>query len=381
MDHDAFPDPGSMTADLPLVTDELTLNMGPQHPSTHGAMRLILRLDGERVVSASPDIGFIHRGMEKMAETLTYLQYIYLTDRLDYLSSMLNEWSYCRAAEALAGIEVPRRAEYLRVLAGELSRLASHLVWLGSMGMDLGAFTPLTYTFREREMILDLLEMLSGQRMTFNYLRIGGVARDLPPGFADRARAFLDYFAGMPDIYDRLLSDNAIFLARMRGQGRLTPELARSHAVTGPNLRGCGVALDLRRSDPYSVYPDFDFEVVTRPEGDALARYRVRVEEMRQSARIVRQALDGLPAGDISAKVGRVFRPPAGEAYARVESSRGIQGFYLVSDGSTQPARCRIRVPSFANLSVLPELLRGVHVADIVAIMGSIDFIVPEIDR
>lgn len=364
-----------------LATESLTLNMGPQHPSTHGAMRLILKLDGERVVSAQPDFGYVHRGMEKMGEALTYPQYIYLTDRLDYLSAMLNEWSYCLACEALAGIQVPRRADYLRVIAGELCRMSSHLVWLGSMGMDLGAFTPLTYTFREREMILDLFDSLCGQRMTFNYFRIGGVVRDLPAGFADQARAFLRYFEKLPDIYDQLLSDNAIFLERMRGVGRLDAALARSHAVTGPTLRGSGVALDLRRSEPYSVYPEFQFDVVTRPEGDALARYRVRVEELRQSSRIVAQALDGLPAGDILAKVPRVFKPPVGEAYARVESSRGIQGFYLVSDGTPKPSRCRIRVPSFANLSVLPLLLSGVKVADVVAILGSLDFIVPEIDR
>ena len=364
-----------------LHTERFTLNMGPQHPSTHGALRLVLRLDGERVVSAQPDFGYVHRGMEKMGEALTYPQYIYLTDRMDYLSSLLNEWAYCRAAEALAGIEVPRRAEYLRVITGELQRINSHLIWLGSMGMDLGAFTPLTYTFRERERLLDLLEELSGQRMTFNYMRLGGVARDLTPGFGSRLKAFLAYFAPMPDLYDDLLSNNAIFLARTRGVGRLDPALARSHAVTGPNLRGSGVALDLRRDEPYGAYGEFAFDVPTRPEGDALARYRVRVEEMRQSAAILHQALAGLPEGGIAAKVPKVFRPPAGEAYARVESSRGIQGFYLVSDGGPKPVRCRIRVPSFANLSVLPQLLAGAAVADIVAVMGSIDFIVPEIDR
>lgn len=362
-------------------TEPVILNMGPQHPSTHGALRLILRLDGERVVSAQPDFGYVHRGMEKMGESLTYPQYIYLTDRIDYLSSIFMEWAYCRAAEQLGGIEVPRRAEYLRVLTGELMRISSHLVWLGSMGMDLGAFTPLTYTFREREYVLDLFEMLCGQRMTFNYLRLGGVARDLPAGFLAKARAFLDYFAPLPDVYDELLSNNAIFLARMRGVGKLPLALAHAHAVTGPNLRASGSDLDLRRSDPYSAYSELDVAVVTRTQGDALARYQVRVEELRQSAALVRRALDGLPEGEICAKVPRVFKPPQGEAYARVESSRGIQGFYLVSDGSAKPARCRIRVPSFANLAVMPELLTGVNLADVVAIMGSIDFIVPEIDR
>lgn len=371
------------TIDYPqaLQTETMTLNMGPQHPSTHGALRLILRLDGERVVSAQPDFGYVHRGFEKMAEAMTYPQYVYLTDRMDYLSAMFNEWSYCLACESLAGIEVPRRAEYIRVIAGELCRISSHLVWLGSMGMDLGAFTPLTYTFREREMILEIFDRLCGQRMTFNYLRIGGVSRDLPPGFLEQTRAFIKYFERMPDLYDRLLSDNVIFLQRMRGIGLLSAETAHSHAVTGPNLRGSGVAWDLRKSEPYSVYPEFDFQVCTETEGDALARYRVRVEEMRQSARIITQALDQLPGGEITAKVPRVFRPPAGEAYARLESSRGIQGFYLVSDGTAKPARCRIRVPSFANLSILPKLLQGVKIADVVAIMGSIDFIVPEIDR
>jgi NADH-quinone oxidoreductase subunit D len=364
-----------------MKTEEIVLNMGPQHPSTHGALRLILRLDGERVVSAMPDLGYIHRGIEKMAENMTYSQFIYLTDRLDYLSSMLNEWSYCLAAEQLEAIEVPRRADYLRVITGELARISSHLLWLGSMGMDLGAFTPLTYTFREREMILEMFDELCGQRMTFNYMRIGGVARDLTPEFVRRGEAFLKYFKDMPDLYDDLLSKNPIFLARMRGVGILPADLARSHSVTGPNLRGSGIGLDLRKSAPYSVYPDFDFQVITQPEGDSLARYRVRMEEMRQSVKIVEQALQGIPEGEIQAKVPKIFKPKPGEAYARVESSRGIQGFYLVSDGSTKPARCRIRVPSFASLSVMPHLLKNVHMADIVAIMGSIDFIVPEIDR
>ncbi|MCD4814611.1 NADH-quinone oxidoreductase subunit D [bacterium] len=367
--------------DETLDTDAIVLNMGPQHPSTHGALRLILKLDGEKIVSATPDFGYVHRGFEKMAENMTYLQFLYLTDRMDYLSAIFNEWSYCMACETLAGIEVPRRADYLRVITGEMCRLSSHLVWLGSMGMDLGAFTPLTYTFREREMILELFDLLCGQRMTFNYVRIGGVSRDIPSGFAKQLESFLDYFEKIPDMYDQLLSDNAIFLARTKNIGIIDAALAHSHAMTGPNLRGAGVALDLRKTDPYSAYAEFDFNVYVQSEGDALARYRVRVEEMRQSTAIIRQALAGLPEGEISAKVSRVFRPPAGEAYARVESSRGIQGFYLVSDGSSKPQRCRIRVPSFANLSVLPKILQGVQVADVVAIMGSIDFIVPEIDR
>jgi NADH-quinone oxidoreductase subunit D len=249
------------------------------------------------------------------------------------------------------------------------------------MGMDVGAFTPLTYSFREREMILEIFDLLCGQRMTFNYCRIGGVARDLPRGFNERVQAFVKYFERIPDMYDDLLSDNAIFLARMRGLGGISTQLAHAHAVTGPNLRGSGIGLDLRRTSPYSAYADFKFEVCTEADGDALSRYRVRVNEMRQSLRIIAQALEGMPAGEIMAKVPRVFKPPQGEAYARLESSRGIQGFYLVSDGGLKPFRCRIRVPSFANLSVLPEILRGVLVADVVAIMGSIDFIVPEIDR
>jgi NADH-quinone oxidoreductase subunit D len=365
----------------PLKTEEVTLNMGPQHPSTHGALRLILRLDGERVVSAQPDIGYVHRGMEKMGEALTYPQYIFLTDRIDYLASFFNEWSYCLAAEQLAQVEVPRRAEYLRVIMGELMRITSHLIWLGAMGMDLGAFTPLTYTFREREMVLDLFESVCGQRMTFNYLRIGGVSRDLPDGFVEKAKAFLKYFKKMPTVYDELLSNNPIFIARTKNVGVLSADAARSFAVTGPNLRGSGVALDLRQAEPYSAYPEFKFDVITRPQGDSLARYQVRVEEMRQSAAIVAQALEGLPTGEIVAKVPRVFKPPVGEAYARVESCRGIQGFYLVSDGSPKPARCRIRVPSFASVATMPALLSGVAVADVVAIMGSLDFIIPEIDR
>jgi len=369
------------TLEQNLQTDEIVLNMGPQHPSTHGASRLILRLDGERVVSATPDFGYIHRGVEKMAENLTYPQAIYMMDRLDYLSAMMNEWSYCLALERLEGIEVPRRAEYIRVIVAELNRITSHLLWFGTMGMDLGAFTPLTYAFREREMILEMFDELCGQRMTFNYMRLGGVSRDITPEFVKRGEAFLKYFETIPEMYDDLLSKNAIFLVRMRGVGTLPAEMARSHAVTGPNLRASGVALDLRKSAPYSVYSDFNFDMATRTEGDCLARYHVRMDEMRQSAKIVSQALQGLPEGDIMAKVPKVFKPKAGEVYSRIESTRGIQGFYLVSDGTPKPVRCRIRVPSFANLSVMPHLLRGVHVADIVAIMGSIDFIVPEIDR
>lgn len=364
-----------------MDTDEIVLNMGPQHPSTHGALRLILKLDGEQVVSAKPDIGYVHRGFEKMAENMTYTQYIYLTDRIDYLSALFNEWTFCMAAEKLGQVEVPRRAEYLRVMTGELCRLSSHLVWLGSMGMDLGAFTPLTYCFREREMILELFDALCGQRMTFNYCRIGGVARELPAGFIKETKAFLDYFKTMPDVYDDLLSNNPIFKVRMEGVGKMEKSLAFTHAVTGPNLRGTGVDFDLRKKEPYSCYNEFDFQSITGRHGDCLSRYQVRVEEMRQSVRIIEQALEGLPEGPVMGKAPRVFKPAAGEAYARLESSRGIQGFYLVSDGSDKPARCRIRVPSFANVSALPELLKGVHVADIVAIMGSIDFIVPEIDR
>ncbi len=364
-----------------LKTETLFLNMGPQHPSTHGVLRLGLTIEGERVVDLFADVGFLHRGIEKLAENRTYVQFIPLTDRLDYLAAMGNNLAFVLAVEELLEVEVPRRADYLRVIAAELSRLASHLVWLGSFANDLGAATPLLYCFREREDILDAFEVLCGARMTFNYVRFGGVARDATPTFVEKCRKFLSTFDKRVDEYEELLTGNAIFLSRTKGIGILYPEDARSYAASGPVLRGSGINWDLRKNAPYSVYPEMDFLIPTGTVGDVWDRYMVRVIEMRQSARILRQALDGLPEGDFKAKLPRVLKPAVGESYVRTEAPKGELGFYVVSDGTINPARVKIRSPSFINLGALATMSRGALVADLVAILGSIDIVLGEVDR
>ncbi len=364
-----------------LKTDSLFINMGPQHPSTHGVLRLGLTIEGERVVNVFPDVGFLHRGIEKLTESRTYVQSIPLTDRLDYLAGMSNNLAFVLAVEQLLDVEVPRRAEFIRVIVAEMSRLASHLVWLGSFANDLGASTPLLYCFREREDILDALEILCGARMTFNYVRFGGVAKDATPAFIEKTRKFLSTFDKRVDEYEELLTKNAIFLNRTKGVGLLSREEAISYAVSGPMLRGSGVKWDLRKDAPYSVYPEMDFVIPTGEAGDVFDRYAVRVMEMRQAARIIRQALDGLPEGDFTAKMPRVLKPRKGEAYSRVEAPKGELGFYVVSDGTANPYRVKIRAPSFINLAALPTMSNGALVADVVAILGSIDIVLGEIDR
>jgi NADH-quinone oxidoreductase subunit D len=364
-----------------LKTEELLLNMGPQHPSTHGVLRLILHIEGEVVLDADPDIGYLHRGMEKLAERRTYAQVLPLTDRNDYLAAMSNNQVYCQAVEKLAGIEVPERAHFIRVVVNELGRIASHLVWLGTFALDLGAMSVFLYCFREREVLLSLFEEICGARMTYSYIRVGGVPWDVPDGWADRVRQFLDYLLPRLDENDALLTGNEVFLSRTQGVGVLDPRLAINYGVSGPSLRGSGPQFDVRRDDPYAVYDRLDFDIPYQTTGDCLGRYLVRVEEMRQSARIVRQALDLMPEGPIMAKMPRVFRPPAGEVYTRVESPRGLLGVYLVSDGGTNPFRLKWRAPSFANLQVLPEIVRGWKIADVVAILGSIDIVLGDIDR
>ncbi|MHB9154627.1 MAG: NADH-quinone oxidoreductase subunit D [Endomicrobiales bacterium] len=363
------------------TTEEYFLNMGPQHPSTHGVLRLVLRMDGEVVLEAVPHIGYLHRGFEKIAENRTYPQFIPYTDRLDYLASMANNQAYCMAVEKLLKVQVPPRAEYVRVLMAELNRIASHLVWFGPFAMDLGAITPFLYAFREREKILDLLESAAGQRLTYNYLRIGGLREGLPGGFVEKAKEFCDYFKPKIDEYDTLLSGNAIFLARTRDIGILSKETAIDYGCTGPVLRGSGMAYDVRKDDPYSVYPELSFDIPVGKKGDSLDRYRVRMEEMRQSVRIIEQVLDKLPQGEIMAKVPRVIKPEPGEVYARIEAPRGELGFFVVSDGSAKPYRLKIRAPSFSNLSVLGELVKGLKIADTVAILGSIDIVLGDVDR
>jgi NADH:ubiquinone oxidoreductase subunit D/NADH:ubiquinone oxidoreductase subunit C len=362
--------------------EELTLNVGPQHPSTHGVFRFKVRLDGETIEEVDPVIGYVHRGVEKLMESRTYPQIIPYTDRFDYLASMFNNQAYVTAVERLAGIEVPEKAEYLRVIACELNRIASHLVAIGAFGLDVGALTPFLYTFREREKIYDLMEMLCGARMLYSYLRIGGVGYDVGPEFFARLAAFVAEMPRRIDEYEAMLTTNEIFLARTRGIGVLTPGHAINHGVTGPNLRATGLAYDLRRADPYSFYSTLDFDVVTGARGDAFDRYLVRIREMRESVRILEQAGQRCPReGAVMAKVPKLLKPPAGEVYSHVESPRGEVGCYLVSDGSTKPYRFRWRSPSFHHLSVLRELVKDEKIADLIAVFGSIDIIGAEVDR
>ncbi len=366
-----------------LRTETLTINVGPQHPSTHGVFRMVLTLDGERVVDIDPCFGYLHRGIEKIAEGRTYVQDVPFTDRLDYVSGMSNNLAYALAVEKLAGIgPIPQRAEYLRVIMAELNRVANHCVAVGFLLNDLGAFfTPVLYCLREREYIVDLFEMVSGSRMTPSYIRPGGVADDVPPEFLPAARKVVAGLPAFVDEIDQLLTGNEILMARMQGVGILPPERAVALGVTGPLLRASGVAYDVRKAEPYSIYPRFDFDVVTAPGQDAYGRYLVRVGEMRQSARILEQALQDLPEGPVMAEGVKRIRPPAGEAYARIEAPKGELGFYLVSDGSPNPFRYHIRSTSLINLGALRDMCIGRLVADVVIILGSVDITLGEVDR
>ena len=377
-----------MTTSLPpsievtgLDADQVIINMGPQHPSTHGVLRLILTLEGEVIAAVDPDIGYLHRGMEKIAENRTYAQYLPYTDRFDYLSSLNNNLAYCLAVEQLAGIEVPERAQYIRVILAELNRVASHLIWLASFGNDLGATTVFLYGIRERELIVDLFEMALGARLTYSGMRIGGMPYDLPEGFAEATRGVIAQIRSRLDENDRLLTGNRIFEARTKGVGTISREVAIAYALSGPTLRGSGAAIDVRREDPYCMYDRLSFEVPSFPQGDCWARYMVRIEEMRQSMRIVEQCLDRMPEGPVRTKIPRVFKPAAGEAYSRTESPRGDLSMFVVSDGSERPCRLRVRTPSFANLQALETMSRGHKIGDIVAILGSIDIVLGDIDR
>jgi NADH-quinone oxidoreductase subunit D len=372
---------------LPFITteqvgaEEFIVNMGPQHPSTHGVCRLMLKMDGEVIVDVVPIVGYLHRALEKIAENRTYLQFIPYTDRIDYVSAMLCNHGFCMAVEKLAEIEVPPRAEYIRVIMDELNRIASHLIWLGTFALDLGAITPFLYCFREREMILDLIEMTCGQRMTFNYMRVGGVSRDLPKEFIPKAREFVKYFKPRVDEYEAILTQNPLFLGRTKGVGILDQKTAIDYSVTGPNLRATGLRWDLRKEEPYSVYNKFEFDIPTGKRSDTWDRYMVRIQEMRQANRIVEQAIESIPEGEIKAKTKAVFKPPPGEAYARVESTRGEMGFYVVSQGETIPYRVKLRTASFSNLAALPEMVRGALIADLVVVFASLDVIMPDVDR
>jgi NADH-quinone oxidoreductase subunit D len=364
-----------------ITSPGMTLNMGPQHPSTHGVLRLVVELDGEIIQSCRPVIGYLHRGLEKMMEARPYRHNVPFTDRLDYLASLNSNLAISQAIERIGGITVPERGQYLRVLLCEINRLASHLVFLGTFATDLGATTVFLYSFRERESILDLLEAMTGARLTYNWIRAGGVPTDLPEGFEERLNAFLDAFLFALDEYDRLLTGNRIFRARCEGIGVITREMAIAYGASGPVARGSGIAYDIRKVAPYDVYDRMEFDVPVFSEGDCMARYRVRVEEMRQSVRIIRQCLREMPPGETMAKLPKIFKPPVGEAYSRTESPRGELSCYMASDGSTNPTRVHFRAPSFFHLGLLPALLPGVKVADVIAILGSLDTVLGEVDR
>ncbi len=370
-----------------LRTEEMVLNMGPQHPSTHGVLRLQLVTDGEVVSEAEPHIGYLHRCAEKIGENVTYQQFVPYTDRMDYLAGMNCNHAFAHAVERLMGLKVPERSEYIRIMVLELNRIASHLVAWGTYGLDMGAFTPFFYAFRERERVLDLFEELCGSRLTYNYVRIGGVMADLTPGWLDKVRHFLDYFEPRIDEYDELLSYNKIFIERTANVGVLPAEVAIAYGVTGPNLRGSGVKWDVRKDEPYSIYERFDFDVpVGRGAmgtlGDCWDRYMVRIHEMRESVKIVRQAVAGIPEGPVMAEdLGKSVKVPAGELYTRVENPRGELGFWIVSGGKDTALRCKVRAPSFCSMSAFKELTRGTMIADLVAIVGSFDIVLGEIDR
>lgn len=364
-----------------LKTEELLINLGPQHPSTHGVYRCVMKLNGETVTSAENHIGYLHRGVEKIAETRTYGQFIPYTDRLDYVAAMLNEFAYVLSVEKLMNLEVPPRAQYLRIIMAELQRIASHLVYLGSMALDMGAFTGWMYCFRDREKIMDLFQWASGTRLTHNYFRIGGVNEDLPEEFGPALEDFIDNFPQGLEEYYNFIYGNEILLARTKGIGIITKEMALEYGITGPNLRASGVDLDLRRDAPYSVYDQLDFHVPTRDTGDSFDRMVLRIEEMAESLRMIRQAWERLPEGPITAKVPKIIKPPVGEAFVPIEGAKGILGFYVISDGTAKPYRIHIHSPSFVNLGVFPEIAKGTYIQDTIVSLASIDIVLGEVDR
>ncbi len=365
-----------------LKTEEFLLNVGPQHPSTHGVLRLVVSLEGEVVTSCDPDLGYLHRTFEKISENRNYQQIVPFTDRMDYLGSMNANWGVSCAIEKLAGIEVPERAEYLRVIVGELNRLASHLMWMGAFCADIGAQTVLLFGFRERELILDMFEEICGSRLTYGYIRVGGVAEDITPTFDKMVRDFLKIVPEKLADYHNLVTGNPIFVERTRGVGAITLDEAIRFGITGPMLKACGFPWDLRKEEAYSVYPKMDFDIPVYYNGDCFDRFRVRMDEMRESARIIEQALGGLPEGAHRVKkLPRNIKPPAGDVYVRQEAPRGEYGVYVESDGSTKPNRVKYRTPSFSNLSILPLMTVGWKIADLIAILGSVDIVLGDVDR
>ncbi len=364
-----------------LESREVELNLGPQHPATHGVYRALVRLDGEKVVGLKSVIGYLHRGIEKWAEYRTWTQATPIFDRLDYLGAVLNCHGYVGAVEKLLGVEVPKKAQYIRVVLDELQRIASHLLWLGTHGLDVGAQSVLFYAVREREAIMDLFEAMLGQRLLPNAFPIGGVRFDFPKGWVPVCRKFLQEFPKKVDDYETLLTTNRIWVQRTKGVGVISAEEAVALSLSGPTLRGSGVNFDVRKAIPYSSYEDFDFEVPLGQNGDVYDRYLCRVREMRQSVRIIQQALDGMPEGELRGKVSRIIRPPVGEAYFTVEAAKGQLGYYIVSDGAEKPWRVHVRAPSFINLQGMETMCKGGLIADVVAVIGSIDIVLGEVDR
>jgi len=367
---------------MAIRTEPFVLNLGPVHPSTHGVFRMRAVMDGEVIVDLEPVFGYLHRGLEKLAEERTYGGIVPLTDRLDYVASMNNNFGYVLTVEKLAGIPVPERAEYIRVIMAELQRIAAYLIVIGAFLNECGAyFTPFMYMFREREKIIDLFEMVCGQRLTYNYMRVGGVSQDLPEEFLPALGKFIEQMTGYIDEFDLLLKENEILLARTRGVGILSKETAINCSITGPALRGSGVKWDIRRADPYSIYDRFEFDVPVGETGDCYDRYRVRVEEMRQSLRILKQTMQQIQPGPVRTKVPHLVRPPVGDAYAHLETPKGELGFYIVSDNSIAPYRFHVRAPSLINLTPLREMVTGWKIADLFVIFGSIDITMGEVDR
>jgi NADH-quinone oxidoreductase subunit D len=372
--------------DTTFHTEDMTISMGPQHPSTHGVLRFIVKTDGEVMREAVPDVGYLHRSIEKIGEKVTWHGYVPYTDRADYLAAMFTNQAFCMAAERLGKIEVARRGEFCRVIACELNRIASHLISVGTFGQDIGAITPFLHALRERETINNLMEEICGARLTYNYIRIGGVGYDIMPETCDRITNFLDHFEPIVDEYNRLLSYNKIFIERLANVAAVTLQDAFQYNIVGPNLRACGLKWDIRRDIPYSIYPELEFDVpVGSGEkgtlGDCYDRYWVRIREIEESCKILRQCLKMLPQGPAIAKVPRRFKPPAGEIYVRIESARGDMGFYVVSDGSEYPYRVRIRTGSYTAMSLIEKISRGLMVADLIALIASLDVDAPEIDR
>ena len=372
-----------MSTDAQSMNREtFVINVGPQHPATHGVLRLKFTMDGEYIANAEPIIGYGHRMHEKMGENRTYAKFLPNTARIDYVAALFNSLGYVCAVERLAGIAVPERAEYIRVITVELNRIASHLLWVGAFLIDLGGFTPLLYTFDDREHILDLLESVSGARLTFSYYRFGGVCNDIDDEFVAGTRAFIARLRSRMPMYHALITDNIIFQKRCEAIGVISADMCRTYGATGPVIRGSGVAYDVRKAEPYSVYPRLSFDVPVYTAGDCMARYRVRMDEMAESLRIIEQALDQLPGGPfLTPKVPRLLKPPKGDCYFNVEAARGSFGVRVVSDGSDTAYRLKLRSPCFSNLSLFGECARGMLLPDAMAVLGSLDLVIPDIDR